>query len=114
MYSYLVISLPDDAVLVLEPVVAVQQLDGAAELVVEWHIAGAQQRRVVGLAVEAYCNMPMSWDPCFTSKYPTTKRKLLHKCIWISVVQLVQILLITALCSVDNNLHVSPQMEKMG
>ena len=109
-------SLPDDAVLVLEPVVAVQQLDGAAELVVEWHIVGAQQRRVVGLAVEAYCNMPMSWDPClcFTSKYPTTKRKLLHKCIWISVVQLVQILLITALCGVDNNLHVSPQTEKMG
>ena len=107
-------SLPDDAVLVLEPVVAVQQLDGAAELVVEWHIVGAQQRRVVGLAVEAYCNMPMSWDPCFTFKYPMTKRKLLHKCIWISVVQLVQILLITALCGVDNNLHVSPQREKMG
>ena len=62
----LVINLPDDAVLVLEPVVAVQQLDGAAELVVEWHIVGAQQRPVVGLAVEAYCNMPMSWDPCFT------------------------------------------------
>ena len=110
------INLPDDAVLVLEPVVAVQQLDGAAELVVEWHIVGAQQRRVVGLAVEAYCNRPMSWDPClcFTLKYPTTKRKLLHKCIWISVVQLVQMLLITALCCVDNNLHVSPQMEKMG
>ena len=110
------INLPDDAVLVLEPVVAVQQLDGAAELVVEWHIAGAQQRLVVGLAAEAYCNMPTSWDPClsFTSKYPTTKRKLLHKCIWILVVQLVQLLLITALCIVDNILHVSPQMEKMG
>ena len=108
------ISLPDDVVLVLGPVVAVQQLGAAAELVAEWHIVGAQQRRVVGLAVEAYCNMPMSWDPCFTLKYPTTKRKLLHKCIWISVVQLVQIFLITALCSVDNNLHVSPQMEKMG
>ena len=109
-------NLPDDAVLVLEPVVAVQQLDGAAELVVEWHIAGAQQRQVVELAVEAYCNMPMSWDPClcFTLKYPTTERKLLHKCIWMSVVQLLQILLIAALCSVYNNLHFSPQMEKMG
>ena len=70
MYSFLVINLPDDAELVLEPVVAVQQLDGAAELVVEWHIVGAQQRRVVGLAVEAYCNMPMNLDPfsnCFQS-----------------------------------------------
>jgi hypothetical protein len=96
-----------DVVLALEPVVAAQQLGGAAELVVEWHIVGAQQRPVVGLAVEAYCNMPMSWDPClcFALKYPMTKRKLRHKCIWISVVQLVQILLITALCSVDNNLH---------
>ena len=60
------IYLPDDVV--LELVVAAQQLDGVVELEVELHIVEVQlQPQVAELAVEFYCSMPINLDPFLMS-----------------------------------------------